>query len=361
MSKKIVHVVAHDKFTAGYINFMKMCMKEYDHAFIVSNNKATQDGGIEGKLIDEVNVVVWSSYMEIAFGKKIRDMLLACDKVILSGFFGMEEICTCWPGSVFKKTYIHFWGGDFYELRYPIPRMQLRARERRILKKRCLRRCAGVIFLIEGEYDKFYDITHIKKDKKFVAAMPRSPREDFSFNNYRNHAANEMIKIVVGNSAAKENRHIEVLQMLERFRGEKMEVYCPLSYGDADYGQQVIHEGNKILGEKFHAITEWMKKEDYYDFLSTCDIGIFNNDRQQGMANIRAMLFMGKKIYLRSDVDMYDHFKNRGFKIDPVSEIDTCTFEQLKNFDSYEQNIRAADNWDQMEERKEAWGKVFES
>lgn len=361
MNKKIVHVLNHSKFAIGYINFMKICLSEFDHIFLVSINSSIGAEGLEEALVDQINIIRWSSLKEIAFGKEIRNVLLQCDKVILTGFFGFQGFCIFWPGKVFKKMYIHFWGGDFYELRDPIPIIQWRRYINRIFKKKCFRKCAGTIFLIDGEYEKFYEITHIKKDKVFVAAMPGNPQREFSFKSYRNNTVNEVVKIVVGNSATKENHHIEVLRMLERFSGENMEIYCPLSYGDVSYGEEVIKEGNKIFGEKFHAVTGWMNKEDYFRFLSTCDIGIFNNDRQQAMGNIMAMLFMGKKIYLRTNVSMYDSFVEHGFKIYSVSEIDTCSFDQLKYFDKYEQNVRSADEWNRREETAEAWRKVFEA
>lgn len=361
MNKKIVHVVAHDKFTAGYINFMKICMKEYDHIFIVSNYSAMGSEGVKGRLIDERNVIRWSTLKEIAFGKEIRNVLLDCDKVILSGFFCMEEFCVFWPGKIFKKAYIHLWGGDFYELRNFIPLTQWHRRVNRMLRKRCFRKCAGVIFLIEGEYEKFYEITHIKKSKNYVAMMPGDPQEELPFKQYRSGSVNEITKIIIGNSATEENCHIEVFQMLKRFSREKMEIYCPLSYGNVSYGDKVIEEGKKIFGEKFHAMKTWMSQEDYYRFLSTCDIGIFNNDRQQGMGNIVAMLFLGKKVFLRAGVSMYDDYIARGFKIYPVLEINELNFDQLKEFDNYEHNIQVADEWNYMEESVEAWRKVFEA
>lgn len=361
MKKKIVHVVNNSSFIVGYINFMRICMNEYDHTFIFSSNNVVGTEWLE--VIDKINIIRWSTVKEIAFGKEIINALLTCDQVIVSGFFGAELFCTLWPSKVLKKMHIHFWGGDFYELRDSVSIIQWRRHISWILKKRCFRKCAGAIFLIDGEYEKFNEITHIKKDKVFVAAVPRDPKSEFPFKNYRNYTQNEIVKVVVGNSATKENHHIEVLRMLERFRGEKIEIYCPLSYGNAPYREEIIKEGSKIFGEKFHAITEWMDRDDYFRFLSTCDIGIFNNDRQQAMGNITAMLFMGKKIYLRTNVSMYNNFVGRGFKIYSVAEINTCSFEQLKSFEKYEQNIQSADEWNrrEKEENMEAWKRVFEA
>ena len=41
-----------------------------------------------------------------------------------------------------------------------------------------------------------------------------------------------------------------------------------------------------------------MPYSSYISFLGSIDIGIFNNNRQQGMGNITNLLYLGKKVYL---------------------------------------------------------------
>lgn len=358
MRKKIVHLITNDKFTVAYINFMKIYMKEYSHIFLVSRWSCSKEDLNDNNLVDLSNIIRYESGKQLAFGSKIRKLLKEADKIIVSGIFGLEQLIFYWPTSIYKKMYLHYWGGDFYQMRKSPSRNLLDLFQRYQLKY-CFEKSYGAIFLIDGEYEKYREITGIIKENNFIASMPYDTYKTFPFEKYREKNRNACLRIVVGNSANLDNQHTYVFELLRHLKNEDIEIYCPLSYGDDAYGKNIEKIGRDILGEKFHPIFDWMKKEDYYRFLATCDIGIFGNDRQQGMGNIGALLYMGRKIYLKKGTSMYENYKKMGFSCYDIEELKNCSFEELAIFPEKEGNIRLADELYKPMIIREQWLKVL--
>jgi hypothetical protein len=329
---KILHIVHRDKFTSGYVNFMKKEMQTYKHYFVISNK------GFELELANEDNVVFIDGYKKRDSLKQIIAIATECDLIVATGIFeSMDAFLLKFPNSILNKTYLHFWGGDFYLLRDKVSLHHVRTCLSNYKRKSLFKKCAGFIFLIDGEYDKFVDITHIKK-KHYVAPMPGDPYKKINFIELQQELDqckknDGKIKILVGNSATKTNMHIEAFKKLKKFSMEKMEIYVPLSYGDEKYRDMVLQKGKSILGKAFHPITEYMPEAEYIYLLASMNVGIFNNNRQQAMGNISIMLGLGKKLFLRDDTSMWKRYHNKGYIIYPIDDIDSLELEKFVYFD----------------------------
>lgn len=353
--KKIVHIIENQKFTLGYIEFISKNFKEYEHTFFVPIKG--EDWLENVSLVNEAPVIKFR-IREMIGRKGHTGLLRDADKIIVSGFFDFSMMLMFWGRSLMNKTYIHLWGGDFYCLKE-----KSRSGEEwlaQVAKKIAFRRCKALIYLMEGEDKAFYSITGMEKPY-YIAAMPEDSRTDVDFDKYRNPVYNGVSKILIGNSATATNHHIEVFQTLEKFREEAIEIYAPLSYGDMKYRDQVIEAGISMFGEKFHAITEYMSSDDYLDFLSQMNIGIFNCDRQQATANIDYMLKMGKKVYLRDGTSMYERYVKKGFEIGIVCNIEKEDIDSFISFSGYSDNCQVADEWDAYKDALEEWKCVLES
>ncbi len=358
MIKEIVHILSNDKFTTGYVNFMKEHMSQYKHIFIISGKSW------ENQFIDNENVYYVKKFFAILINPKIKRMLGQSSQIIVSGVFNSHVAVAFLGKKELKKTFLHFWGGDFYCLREPAN--SLKTLMKNVLKIYCCKKCAGLIFLIDGEYDIFFEITHIV-NAHYIAPVPRDTRRKLRFADYREQhrdADEQMerpVNILVGNSATKTNHHQEVFEMLRRFPLSRIRVYVPLSYGEAIYREEVLREGKRLLGERFHPILDFMKYEDYVAFLAGMDIGIFNNDRQQGMANVTIMLALGKKVYARDDTSMWKRYINEGRCIYPISTIKKLDFDAFTFFDEKEKqkNEMLEDNYDLVKVTKEKWSNIF--
>lgn len=363
--KNIVHLITHDKFTADYINFMKTYLKEYNHTFCVTVYSCSKDEKIDGKLVNEENIIRYSGRKKMAFSGEIRAVLKEADKIIVSGIFGQENIIFYWPNSILKKVYLHYWGADFYQMRNSIP-LNLKTRQQWINRRHlisCFKRSAGAIFLIEGEYEEYKKVTGIRKKNVFIAAMPSNLERTDLFKKYRNSLTIETdssIKIIIGNSATETNQHKYVFELLQHLKDENIEIYCPLSYGNEEYAKEISALGKQIFKDKFHSVFEWMNADQYIKFLSTFDIAVFGNNRQQAMGNIDALLCMGKKIYLKTDTSMYLNYTKAGFKCYDIEMIKNSSLTDLTSFPEKLANENVGDHWKTPEYIRNQWINVFE-
>ena len=269
---------------------------------------------------------------------KYGDMLSKADKIIISGSWISWKF-SLWLtiSGLVKKTYFHFWGGDFYHFRDKQP--GLKSVVARHIIFYCFKYAAALIFLIEGEYEKFRSITHVS-NRYFVAPMPGDPAKAIDYKKYR---ANEWktindeklkrpLRVLVGNSATDTNHHIDAFNALKRFNEEDCEIFCPLSYGNEIYRDAVIKAGQECFGKSFHPVTEYMERDDYLEFLSTMDIGIFFNDRQQAMGNISMLLNMGKKVYMREETSMWYEYNSRGYHLYKISDLKDINYNDFNFF-----------------------------
>ncbi|MBQ7155118.1 MAG: TDP-N-acetylfucosamine:lipid II N-acetylfucosaminyltransferase [Synergistaceae bacterium] len=281
----IVHFIHRDKFTAGYIEFMKLCFPEYEHHFFTGASDSPLT------LYNSDNVHDYRRGREILLSPSYIRLLYRSSKVIISG------------------VYISY-------------------------------RLKAFMLVLGSPLQKI--------DFRPIRAKPR---------------VSDVIRIVAGNSAFPENQHIETFHLLAHLRDENIEVVCPLSYGSLEYREKVIAEGRKIFGGKFIPVTEFMAYEEYISFLAACDIGVFSNNRQQGMGNISLLLRLGKKVYMRDDTAMWQHYtKTRGFTAYPVSELNGITLEQLAYFprELAYNNIQIADEYAAGNYAVQQWRKVFD-
>lgn len=350
--KQIVHIIHRDKFTTRYINFMEYYIKDYQHLFI------TKEAEKELDVLNTNNVIYIQSYKSLLKDSNIRKNLEDSYKIIVTGIFGMEQYLYYLPKSILKKTYFHFWGGDFYIYRNqkgPV------SQYRKWRLKGCIKKIAAAIMLVDGDYPQISSVLKINK-KYFVAPMPDDPAKKIDYETYRNTEPKDSLKrILLGNSATDENQHIQMLETLSNLKNEKnIRIICPLSYGNETYRDIVIKKGKEIFGERFVPVVDYMDIEEYIKLLSTCDVGIFNNNRQQALGNIWILLRMGKKIYIRSDNSMWQHFENLGFKFFDATDILGLSMKELCNYNPTDRkhNLEVADSFN--EERDiSAWQKVF--
>ena len=352
-NQTIVHLVHRDKFSAGYIEFMRKCFSQYEHQFIVHLS------GFPLNLTSHENISFVKSYNCLMFGA-YRKLLKKSSKIIVTGVFLYREFFPFLKKSVLKKTFLHFWGGDFYF-----------ARSKggfTFLKKRIvgylLKYCRGTISLIDGDVKELTALFP-NNAEHYVAGMPFNPQNLIDYQRVLDHSSkSDIVRIILGNSATPENHHVEILEILKKYNNESFEVYSPLSYGDVAYREKVIEAGRTLLGEKFKPMLEFLGKEEYLSFLATCKVGIFNNDRQQAMGNITSLLRMGTKVYLRDNTSMWDRYVSNDLILYSISDLSNCTFQELVYMSDEDQkhNLSAATNFVDGNRRKllENWEHILE-
>jgi dTDP-N-acetylfucosamine:lipid II N-acetylfucosaminyltransferase len=227
-----------------------------------------------------------------------------------------------------KSTWI-IWGGDLYI--YRNRKLSLRSKLFEITRKKIIPKFAEIASFLEGDAilaKKLY-----RSQAKFRPILYPLP---IPLNSLPEICFNEKIEftVLLGNSADPSNHHIEALRLMSRFNKEKLRIICPLSYySDEFYINDVISVGSNLFGNKFHAITDFISKEEYIKLLSITDICIMNHDRQQALGNIIPLIYLGKKIYLRKDITTYSFLKNNNLAIFEIEDIIKTNWVDFIHFD----------------------------
>ena len=351
----IVHLFNKSSFIDDYILFMENHFDKFDHMFVIEGDSE----GIEKneKIIFIDSYLNYTNKNNIALYRKIKE----AKKIIISGLFSnrLNLLFFLFPNSILKKTYIQFWGGDFYVYNRVVPFYHIKYHLLLFIKKNIITRSAGIINLISEDYDMLVRIMKITNKKHFVAPVPAES------NPYKHiisgNKVSDRIQVLVGNSATETNGHHEAFTQLIP-HSSYIDVHCPLSYGDNDYADQICSEGKSLFGEHFFPVKDLMSKEDYIRFLSTMDLGIFANNRQQALGNILIMLMTGKKVYLRKNTTMWKNFLNtEKIKVFDFSDISTLSHDELSALSEEDKknNAERANLYLYGSDRIMKWNKVF--
>ncbi|MBQ9968240.1 MAG: TDP-N-acetylfucosamine:lipid II N-acetylfucosaminyltransferase [Oscillospiraceae bacterium] len=137
------------------------------------------------------------------------------------------------------------------------------------------------------------------------------------------------VTILVGHQSNPLLDHCTVIDRLARFTGENIHVIIPLSYGDAAHAETVGRYAESVLADKVTVLRDFMSQKEYMDILKNIDIAIFHIDRQIGLGNIYPLMYMQKKLYMKSSGVMYGHFRTDGIDIQPSELLEDISFEEL--------------------------------
>ncbi len=219
--------------------------------------------------------------------------------------------------SLVKKSYWVIWGKDLYfhnTLNKKRPDHLLYE----FFRRRVIRNIPHIITHIDGEYERakqWYGST-ARHHKCFMYPSNLYTERPFK------EKSQGRVKVLLGNSADPSNNHLEVFELLAKFKDTEIEIIVPLSYGNKRYANRVIEAGQRIFGDKFTPLTELIPLPKYLDMLEQIDIAIFAHRRQQAMGNITSLLGMGKKVYLRNDISSWEFFAALGVETFNLDTLD---------------------------------------
>ena len=305
----ILHIIPRNKFENDYITSINSLFTPSEHLFFVYG----KNEGYEFPKLDYENVIYANSCLEIfPLWKKYS----IADKIILhSLYLGRKLLITLsLLDFIFRKPMVWcIWGGDLYnahwnELTIGKGLKKYLRRLRIFLRKRLISRIKIAVVAADEDYEnlmKWYKTNAKKFFATYYYDLTIPSAEDrISSNDCK-------INVMVGHSATDNCQHIETFKFLEKYKG-KIRIYSPLSYGDREYAEKVIQAGNEMFGSDFVALTKYMNSTEYTRFLDIIDVGIFNNNRQQGNGNIVRMLYLGKKIFISPQNPLFKTYRNNG-------------------------------------------------
>lgn len=352
----IVHLFPKSQFTEEFVQFINGHFDKQEHIFLLYTNKPF-----------EINEQIYGQNNVIDMDKKdlryVIKILQECNMIILHNLsVNIDLLFMFWTRrSWVKKSLWLVWGSDLYS--YRIPKKKLMERFVEHMKAVIIRNLPIIATLADGDY---------QLARKWYGATGNNIRLDYCeeytinlLNRLKSSSKNEqgVINVLLGNSATATNQHEEALSYLKKYAEENIRIITPLSYGDMEYGKKIISLGKSIFGEKFVPLTSYMSRDEYYEILNSVDVAIFNNDRQQATGNITALLYLKKKVYLRTDTSMWDEWVNKeGYLLHDIEDIQKESYSVFCNSDNSElvRNEEIVNHFFDVESRKKEWETVFE-
>lgn len=140
----------------------------------------------------------------------------------------------------------------------------------------------------------------------------------------------ENIRILIGHSASVWDCHIDVMKSLLKYKDENITICLILSYaGTEEYVREVKNFAKQNYGNKAEIIDQFMGYEEYVEYLSSIDIGIFAQTHSTALSNISWLLYFGKTIYFKENSDFAKSFIRNHCKFCKVEDIENMDFEEF--------------------------------
>ena len=329
----IVHVFPKSQFSEGYINFINNNFNQAEHVFVLYTNKKFE---MPQELYNFHNVIDYDTknvFWLVTLLSRAEKIFLHNLSVNIYELFMLYTLR--W---LTHKVVWVIWGGDLYCYRDPKTSLMDKLVEK--IRRGVIKQIPMIATLADGDYElakQWYGVRakHVRvnycdeKEIRIFQALYHKTKEHMG-----------ETYILVGNSATKSNCHIDAFEKIAKYKQESIRVYVPLSYGDMEYAIEVSQKGKEIFGDKFYPLMDFMTQEDYFTLLNQMDVAIFNNDRQQAIGNITALLYLGKKLYLRNHTTMWDEWVNEEkYAIHCIGDIDKESYSEFKSINKNEISI----------------------
>lgn len=336
----------------GFIPFMQNNFDEDTRFILMEGAESASDEFTEKDSFTRSGVITIQCMRQLYTEKECREWLRECDAIILN-WVDAYMILSLMP--FFSKIALLFWGADLQNAKRLIVRGGIKgAIERKLIERaRCL------ITLLPGEYTELCAVCE-PRGRWFLGKLLADSVHELHLQPSLSDQVSGK-RFLVGNSATQTNRHMEVFEQLARFIDRDITVYVPLAYGDAEYRQRVLAEGERLLGDSFHPLLDFVDYSKYADFLGTISVAIFNNNRQQGMGNITTLLAQGAKVFLSEDGPMFKDFSQSGYHVCKAEDICHLSYEDVVAFpDEYRKsNIEAGDFGRRHDQAVELWRSII--
>lgn len=336
----IVHIGTILNYYYNFINFIEENFDANQHIYLFFSSPPQPGHHCYEYYVDFTKKLPFETQERLIYVDSLKKYFKAIkilkhsDKIILHSFFPMRPLKFPLYYVGIKKSSWLIYGGDLYN--YEMEKKELKNRLKWWPRNILLKKISEVITGFPKEYELAKKNFNIKAQYSY--AFTPNPVNFEMLDNVKNRnydaKKNNHIKILVGNSASSTNNHIEILEKLIRFKKHNIKLIVPLNYGDMKYAEKIIKVGNELFGKKFYPLTQKLTPQKYSELLSCIDICIMNHNRQQAMGNIIAVLYLGKKVYIRSGYPHYEFLTQEDITIYDTKDIPNQSFKQFIHMDS---------------------------
>ncbi|MDI3478560.1 MAG: hypothetical protein PWQ59_2085, partial [Thermoanaerobacterium sp.] len=352
----IVHIfnsISHT-YSEPFFDFIEKNFPANDHCFIILGNYERQ------WFKRRENLIILNSQNEEENLRALLSQIKRAEKIFIHSLFFSDLVLLLFLHShLLEKSYWVLWGGDLYYYKFRNKNLKFDSYE--LTRERLIKDFGHIVALVPGDYDLAKE--WYKTKAKYHYAFYPNPIDFSNLDKIKNSKeGTDRIAIQVGNSADPTNKHIEILSKLARFKEKNIEIITPLSYGDQQWAKKVTEAGKKLYGGKYKPLLEFLPPEEYGKILNSVDIAIFNHDRQQALGNILALLYLEKKVFIKSDITPWNFFKEKGLIVFDTYELENLTFDELIYMDENlkERNREIIAKEFSEEKCVELWKNIFD-
>jgi len=327
---KYIHLIYRNevKFSHSLVSFINepsvgLCPEQ--HIFVTPHKKVYEELKCYGNVfLDTDSVCLINKYAP------------KCDWIICHSFYDFKDVFKI-KHKYLKKILFRYWGGGFgfqYK-KGQIAQNLVKIPANIILKKRFESFAAIGIA-------KKVDILNLEnsiKTGRFYHMPYARLRADEILNDAKNNPPEKdgILNIALYHRGTFEGNHIEILKKLERF-GDKIRVYVPLSYGDAEYIEKIKKYIKENCKDNVIIVDKFMEYEEYVQFINKMDVGIFDCTTSTALGNITVYIFLQKKLLLNRNGVIKKAFDEENIPHSFVDDLDTISFEELSEILYYPEN-----------------------
>lgn len=125
--------------------------------------------------------------------------------------------------------------------------------------------------------------------------------------------------VLIGNSAAPLNNHLDLLWLLWRCRfvhkHEQSKFIMPLSYGAPWIRNIVIKVGTLLFKHRIYPLVDFMPREEYNKIMLSCSTMIIGYREPAANGNIITALWLGMRVYLSEKSIAFEGYRRMGLKV----------------------------------------------
>ncbi len=330
---KYVHVMNNGIHSMTIIRFINKYFDNNEHCFIFPILKEETKPKIKGiKNVFPYNLTYISA-------DKVQ-------KVIFHGLFTTPPIQYLYKHrDLLAKSYWYIWGGDFYNVKDTAESSFVR------------KNFAGILTAFDyPAYKKKYGA-----NKWFDVSYPH---DDAIHRFHPCQKSGDVTRILINNCA--DETTLSMMESLARFAEENIEIYTILSYISAnqrDVRLEIMKRGYETFGKKFKPLISFIPTDKYFEFLTSVDIYISNQNRQQGNGNATIVCSSGGKVFTKSDTGVYTRYNELGIRYFDTYSIPNLSFQELISYapDVREQTIHRLKERMKDSTKVEQWKRFFET
>jgi dTDP-N-acetylfucosamine:lipid II N-acetylfucosaminyltransferase len=333
---KIVHLVRDDKFIDfAFETFEDVYPGQNKYILLSFTKKLKYLKKTPVDIINPIKFIFQNMFMDQDQVTLIHWMDY---KKIMWLFFLKNPKKICWIG----------WGADYYNLFNTADSLMLPLTKDAFLKNKQTSLITSLkyslVYSAKSFFISIFKLISMKKISYFAPVLWRdyllvkqsAPSDcpqylDWNYGNLEDHiiaGVDPQIKIqengniLLGNSSAVENNHLDAFETLSQFQLWDKKVICPLSYGDATFKSVIKSFGSARLKSNLFSLDTFMPLSEYNKLISSCSIVIMNHLRQQGLGNILTLMYSGAKVYLQPSNPIYLTLKtDLGAHISSMAEL----------------------------------------